>query len=93
MGLISGIFIANQLNNSAKNLARPSNKTAIGSLLNHIAPDLEQIKVTSENSFQPMNINFGLFAPFENNIAKDDRKEAYSTRALEQLEIWKSQFC
>ena len=38
---------------------------------------------------QPMNINFGLFAPFKNNIAKDDRKEAYSTRALEQLEIFK----
>jgi len=93
MGLITGIFIANQLNNSAKNLSRPSNKTAIGSLLNHIAPDSEQMKVTQENSFQPMNINFGLFAPFENNIAKDARKEAYSTRALEQLEIWKNQFC
>lgn len=93
MGLITGIFIANQLNNSAKNLSRPSNKTAIGSLLNHIAPDAEQIKISTENSFQPMNINFGLFTPFENNIAKDDRKEAYSTRALEQLEIWKNQFC
>ena len=93
MGLISGIFIANQLKNSTKNLSRPSNKTAIGSLLNHIAPDFEQIKTAQENSFQPMNINFGLFTPFENNIAKDDRKEAYSARALEQLEIWKSQFC
>jgi methylenetetrahydrofolate--tRNA-(uracil-5-)-methyltransferase len=89
MGLITGIFIANQINNSAKKLSRPSNETAIGSLLNHIAPDSEQMKVTHENSFQPMNINFGLFAPFENNIAKDARKEAYSTRALEQLEIFK----
>ena len=93
MGLITGIFIANQLNNSTKKLSRPSNETALGSLLNHIAPDSEQMKVTQENSFQPMNINFGLFAPFENNIAKDARKEAYSTRALEQLEIWKNQFC
>jgi methylenetetrahydrofolate--tRNA-(uracil-5-)-methyltransferase len=89
MGLITGIFIANQINNSAKKLSRPSNETAIGSLLNHIAPDSEQMKVTQENSFQPMNINFGLFAPLENNIAKDARKEAYSTRALEQLEIFK----
>jgi methylenetetrahydrofolate--tRNA-(uracil-5-)-methyltransferase len=93
MGLITGVFIANQLNNSAKNLSRPSNQTAIGSLLNHIAPDAELTQKREENSFQPMNINFGLFAPFENNIAKDDRKEAYSTRALEQLEIWKSKFC
>ena len=89
MGLITGIFIANQINNSTKKLSRPSNETAIGSLLNHIAPDSEQMKVTQENSFQPMNINFGLFAPLENNIAKDARKEAYSTRALEQLEIFK----
>jgi methylenetetrahydrofolate--tRNA-(uracil-5-)-methyltransferase len=51
------------------------------------------MKVTRESSFQPMNINFGLFAPFENDIAKDARKEAYSTRALAQLEIWKNQFC
>jgi peptidoglycan hydrolase CwlO-like protein len=29
----------------------------------------------------------------ENNITKDDRKEAYSTRALEQLDIWKNKFC
>jgi methylenetetrahydrofolate--tRNA-(uracil-5-)-methyltransferase len=90
MGLITGIFIAELMKNPTKKISRPNNKTGIGSLLNHIAPDEMQRKISNENIFQPMNVNFGLFEPLENNIAKDNRKEVYGLRALEQLMIWKN---
>jgi len=92
MGLITGIFIANDLKNNLSNIHRPSNKTAIGSLLNHISPDLNQRIVTANNSYQPMNVNFGLFEPLSSEIKKDDRKNAYSQRALDEINDWKIKF-
>jgi methylenetetrahydrofolate--tRNA-(uracil-5-)-methyltransferase len=85
MGLLSGIFLAHEIAN--KKVSAPTNETAIGALLHHIT-------VGSTNmDFQPMNVNFGLFKPLENNtdekIKKSDRKDAYSQRALQQLKIWK----
>lgn len=78
MGLIAGIFLSAEL--AEKVATRPSAKTAIGALLNHITLGHED-----KNSFQPMNVNFGLFEPLAEKVKKADRKEAYSARALEEV--------
>ncbi|NBV07249.1 MAG: methylenetetrahydrofolate--tRNA-(uracil(54)-C(5))-methyltransferase (FADH(2)-oxidizing) TrmFO [Proteobacteria bacterium] len=78
MGLLCGIFLAKDFA-----LKTPNSKTAIGALLNHITFGHEGL------DFQPMNVNFGLFENLEEKINKANRKEAYSQRALRELEIWK----
>lgn len=80
MGLLAGIFIAKNFE-----LETPTAKTAIGSLLNHITLGHEGL------DFQPMNVNFGLFENLEEKTKKSDRKAAYSARALQELQNWKSQ--
>lgn len=52
------------------------NKTAIGSLARYISDE-------NVEKFQPMNVNFGLFAPLEQRTKKKEKKEALSQRALE----------
>jgi methylenetetrahydrofolate--tRNA-(uracil-5-)-methyltransferase len=81
MGLLSGIFVAAEM--AGKTVARPTPQTAIGALLNHITLGHEE-----KNSFQPMNVNFGLFEPLAEKTKKADRKEAYSQRALEEITSW-----
>ncbi len=81
MGLLSGIFVAAEM--AGKTVARPTPQTAIGALLNHITLGHEE-----KNSFQPMNVNFGLFEPLAKKTKKTDRKEAYSQRALEEITSW-----
>jgi methylenetetrahydrofolate--tRNA-(uracil-5-)-methyltransferase len=55
--------------------------TALGALLSHITGDAEAA------TFQPMNVNFGLFPPL-NEIGKKVRKEAYTDRAKADLARW-----
>ncbi len=81
MGLLSGMFVAAEM--TGETLARPTPQTAIGALLNHITLGHEE-----KNSFQPMNVNFGLFEPLAEKTKKADRKEAYSQRALEEITSW-----
>ncbi|BAR82790.1 tRNA (uracil-5-)-methyltransferase [Bacillus thuringiensis serovar tolworthi] len=53
--------------------------TAMGSMANYIT-------ATNAKNFQPMNANFGLFAPLEKKIKKKaERNEAYAARALETI--------
>jgi methylenetetrahydrofolate--tRNA-(uracil-5-)-methyltransferase len=40
-------------------------------------------------TFQPMNINFGLFPPLEQRVKKKERKPAMARRALADLESWR----
>ncbi len=57
------------------------NRTAIGALAAYISnPALD--------SFQPMNVNFGIFEPLGYKIKKKDRKEAYSHRALDEIKAY-----
>ena len=79
MGLLAGVFVADEINNRAS--VKPSNKTAIGALLNHITLGHDE-----KSNFQPMNVNFGLFLPLEERVKKSDRKSAYSKRALTEIE-------
>ncbi|MCW9001651.1 MAG: methylenetetrahydrofolate--tRNA-(uracil(54)-C(5))-methyltransferase (FADH(2)-oxidizing) TrmFO, partial [Rhodospirillales bacterium] len=93
VGLLSGRFAALE-QQGAPPLAPPPT-TALGALLNHITVGADA------DTFQPMNVNFGLFppppAPEPENGRKarklrgKDRKKAYTTRALEDLGGWLAQ--
>ena len=39
-------------------------------------------------SFQPMNVNFGLFPPIEGTLRGKERKQALSARALRDFDRW-----
>ncbi|MEO8320807.1 MAG: FADH(2)-oxidizing methylenetetrahydrofolate--tRNA-(uracil(54)-C(5))-methyltransferase TrmFO, partial [Bradyrhizobium sp.] len=102
IGLIAGLYAAADAR--AQSLAPPPVTTALGSLLGHITGGHIEAGETLEpgtRSFQPMNINFGLFPPLavaptkkpdgtrlrgnEKTVAK---KQAMSARALADLDRW-----
>ena len=79
VGLLSGMMTAAQI--AGRDWQAPPRTTAMGALLAHITGDAEA------DSYQPMNINFGLFLPLH-DIKKKQRKEAYTSRAKEDLAGW-----
>ena len=74
-GLLAGRFAAAELLEQSPYL--PSRETAIGSLHAHVTGDAKA------ETFQPMNINFGLMPPLVGKVKKKERKEAYCKRATE----------
>jgi methylenetetrahydrofolate--tRNA-(uracil-5-)-methyltransferase len=65
-------------------LPSPPPQTALGALLGHITGGAEA------ESYQPMNVNFGLFPPIEDEtVRKKDRKLAYTDRARAALALWR----
>jgi methylenetetrahydrofolate--tRNA-(uracil-5-)-methyltransferase len=58
--------------------------TALGALLAHITGDAEA------DSYQPMNINFGLFPPLDEAVRKKAKKPALTDRAKRDLAEWLS---
>jgi methylenetetrahydrofolate--tRNA-(uracil-5-)-methyltransferase len=99
IGLIAGLYAA--ANARGAFLAPPPPTSALGALLGHITGGhLETIDAGSR-SFQPMNINFGLFPPLANAPTKKPdgtrlrgnektvaKKQALSARALADLDRW-----
>ena len=86
-GLMAGRFAAASA--LTDDLVPPAT-TALGSLLRHITGDAEA------STFQPMNINFGLFPPLappegKKKVPKKDRSAAYSARALADIDTWLAQ--
>lgn len=79
VGLMAGLMAAAQL--SGREWQAPPRTTAMGALLAHITGDAES------DSYQPMNVNFGLFPPLP-DVKKKQRKEAYTTRAKRELSEW-----
>ncbi|KOS26384.1 tRNA (uracil-5-)-methyltransferase [Bacillus anthracis] len=76
-GLLAGINAARLVKGEEPVVLPPV--TAMGSMANYIT-------ATNAKNFQPMNANFGLFAPLEKKIKKKaERNEAYATRALEMI--------
>ncbi|MCK9275248.1 MAG: methylenetetrahydrofolate--tRNA-(uracil(54)-C(5))-methyltransferase (FADH(2)-oxidizing) TrmFO [Syntrophales bacterium] len=59
----------------------PPVTTAFGALVRHITE-------TCSKSFQPMNINFGLFPQLEGRIKKSERGLRYKARALDDFRAW-----
>jgi methylenetetrahydrofolate--tRNA-(uracil-5-)-methyltransferase len=82
IGLLAGRFAAAEAL-GLESIAPPPT-TALGALLGHITGGAEAA------SFQPMNVNFGLFPelPKAGKIRGKDRKQALSARALEDLSTW-----
>lgn len=77
-GLLAGINAARLVKGEEPVVLPPV--TAMGSMANYIT-------ATNAKNFQPMNANFGLFAPLEKKIKKKaERNEAYATRALEIIQ-------
>jgi methylenetetrahydrofolate--tRNA-(uracil-5-)-methyltransferase len=78
----------------------PPATTAVGALLNHITGGHIASIDSGPQSFQPMNVNFGLFPPLtEPLVAAGEkrlrgpeksaaRKKALSLRAARDLEAW-----
>jgi methylenetetrahydrofolate--tRNA-(uracil-5-)-methyltransferase len=100
VGLLAGRFAAAERRNET--LAPPPPTTAHGALLAHITGGHIETIDAGPSSFQPMNVNFGLFpplgtaAPFDpqgrkygRGSAKNlARKSALSQRALADLDRW-----
>jgi methylenetetrahydrofolate--tRNA-(uracil-5-)-methyltransferase len=97
IGLIAGRFAAAEKIGAA--LSAPPPTTALGALLNHITGGhLSEEGQAGARSFQPMNINFGLFPPVAATTSPRDkgprsskgfeRKRAMAGRALADLECW-----
>ncbi len=85
VGLLAGRFAAAELTGGSP--VAPPPTTALGALLGHITGGADA------ETYQPMNINFGLFPPVENPDGKRrlrgrERKQAYCRRALEDLSSW-----
>ncbi|MBA3054200.1 MAG: methylenetetrahydrofolate--tRNA-(uracil(54)-C(5))-methyltransferase (FADH(2)-oxidizing) TrmFO [Sphingomonadales bacterium] len=80
IGMIAGIMTASEL--AGQDWQDPPRTTALGALLAHITGDAEAA------TYQPMNINFGLFPPMGDEVKKKARKEAYTSRAKADLAGW-----
>ena len=81
VGLIAGLMTAAEL--AGRDWQSPPRTTALGALLSHITGDAEA------ESFQPMNVNFGLFPPLH-EVKKKARKSAYTDRAKADMAEWKA---
>lgn len=85
IGLVAGLFAAAE--RVGVEMAPPPATTALGALLNHITGGAEA------ETFQPMNINFGLLPPIpkepgRKRLKKAERKPAMAQRALSDLAVW-----
>jgi len=80
IGLLAGRFAAAEL--SGQTLTPPPPQTALGALLGHITGGAEA------ETYQPMNVNFGLFPPLDGAPRKADRKALMAARAREALAAW-----
>jgi methylenetetrahydrofolate--tRNA-(uracil-5-)-methyltransferase len=92
IGLLAGRFAAAERRGEA--IAPPPATTAHGALLNHITGGHVDAIDAGPRSFQPMNVNFGLFPPLAEASPRAGaartlaRKHALSARALGDLEHW-----
>jgi methylenetetrahydrofolate--tRNA-(uracil-5-)-methyltransferase len=93
IGLLAGRFAAAERRGVRTSLPPPT--TAHGALLGHITgghigdDPIETIDA-GPRSFQPMNINFGLFPQPPSGTARTARKQALCERALADLDRWRT---
>ena len=81
IGLLAARFAVAEAQGRA--LPAPPAETALGALLGHITGGADA------ETYQPMNINFGLMPPIEGPKAKKaDRKRIYTDRARASLKEW-----
>jgi methylenetetrahydrofolate--tRNA-(uracil-5-)-methyltransferase len=90
VGLMAGLFAAFERTN--RSMTPPPATTAMGAILTHITGG------GHAETFQPMNVNFGLFPPLENETSAMKgipgkergraRKKLLSDRALRDIDGW-----
>jgi methylenetetrahydrofolate--tRNA-(uracil-5-)-methyltransferase len=80
VGILAARFAIAELRGDT--LAPPPVETALGAILNHITGG------ANAETFQPMNVNFGLMPPPPERTKKADRKKAYTDRARSALSQW-----
>lgn len=91
-GLLAGRFTGAE--HLGRPLAPPPPTTAMGALLAHITGGhLSADEADAPRSYQPMNVNFGLFPPVERvrgrrGDRKNARKVAYTARARADFARW-----
>jgi methylenetetrahydrofolate--tRNA-(uracil-5-)-methyltransferase len=97
IGLIAGRMAA--AGAQGAEFAPPPPTTAHGALINHITGGHIETTDARGSSFQPMNVNFGLFPPIVKVKTKDgkrlkhaeqavERKRAYCIRAMADFTAW-----
>lgn len=80
IGLLAALFAAAEL--QGRTLEAPPPETAMGALLGHITGGADA------ETFQPMNVNFGLMPPIPGRTRKVERKKMYTDRARERFGEW-----
>ncbi len=97
IGLMTGRLAVAQVSGVQSSIPPPT--TAHGALINHITGGHIETTDARGSSFQPMNVNFGLFPPVEAPRVLDGkrlghaeravaRKQAYTRRALADFDQW-----
>jgi len=99
IGLLAGRFAAAERRGETPDLPPPT--TAHGALLAHITGGHVETIDAGPRSFQPMNVNFGLFPPLEKSVSRRAdgerlrgpakvmaRRRALTARALRDLDFW-----
>jgi methylenetetrahydrofolate--tRNA-(uracil-5-)-methyltransferase len=97
MGLMAGRMAAAE--RGGEQFAVPPATTAHGALINHITGGHIETTDKGTGSFQPMNVNFGLFPPvdapkrvegkrLDHTEKAAARKRAYTSRAKADFAIW-----
>jgi methylenetetrahydrofolate--tRNA-(uracil-5-)-methyltransferase len=80
VGILAARFAAAELR--GETVAPPPPETALGAILAHITGGAEA------ETFQPMNVNFGLMPPLPGRWKRADRRKGYTDRAREKLGEW-----
>ncbi|HEU0284999.1 MAG TPA: methylenetetrahydrofolate--tRNA-(uracil(54)-C(5))-methyltransferase (FADH(2)-oxidizing) TrmFO [Sphingomicrobium sp.] len=80
IGLIAARFAIAERH--GETLPSPPAETALGALLGHITGGADA------DTYQPMNVNFGLMPPIPGRSKKADRKKMYTERARQKLAEW-----
>ena len=80
VGILAARFAAAELR--GETFAPPPAETALGALLGHITGG------ANAETFQPMNVNFGLMPPILGRHKRPDRKKAYTDRARAAFVRW-----
>ena len=87
MGMLAGRLVAAEI--AGQTQGPPPPTTATGALVTHITGGAEA------KTFQPMNVNFGLFPPVEGlkggRRGRKDRYKAYTDRAKRDWAAWLAQ--
>ncbi|MCW6511130.1 methylenetetrahydrofolate--tRNA-(uracil(54)-C(5))-methyltransferase (FADH(2)-oxidizing) TrmFO [Lichenifustis flavocetrariae] len=98
IGLVAGRMAAAE--RLGQSFDMPPVTTALGALINHITGGHIEVVDAGPPSFQPMNVNFGLFPPLASAPKAPDgrrlrgpekalaKKRALTDRAAEDLRVW-----